>query len=152
MQTLPDEDRGGAAASASAGPERVLLPTGEVTWRRTDWSEPVGWASGITLSPKTSVVQGCTFEWTACSVARLRLGHRAGLLVLQKTPLGKLLIPNHTLDEVGPLAHVLLQTRSFVYWAPQPTVHGLVFARLGELPDVPTPEILSALAAEVASV
>ncbi len=104
-----------------------------------------------------SEVRGQYFSWAKVAFPRLRLSHKAALLLLQGQALSAILIPNHVLrfsnDEREVRAgHVLLRCNPWEYYLPVPELTGIVVAKLGEIPEgIGSSEVLAALAQDSAA-
>ena len=156
MQTLQVGDSYRAPASSAAQAERVFARPGEIIWTRNDWSSPVGVLHSLGTTRRESHVNGLSFIWAHVNVPELFLGHRATILLLQGTPLSRLLLPGEFQIYTGEtrvnVGHVVLRVDPWNYWRPRPTLTGLVLASLGEIPaELSAADVLGALAADSAT-
>jgi hypothetical protein len=134
--------------------EGVCPVAGEVIWERSDWDSPVGFFSLMKVVNKRSKVRDHYIDWACVRFPRVRLAHKAALLLLQGQALSSILIPNHALrvpqDSAGAglytAGHVLLRCNPWDLTLPVPELTGVVVAKLGEIPDgISSAEVLAAL-------
>lgn len=150
---------GDELTSAAAHPlcEGFRPAPGEIIWRRTDWKTPVGFFDTMQMKRMRSQVRGMYFTWARVDFPRIRLAHKAALMLLQGQALSAILIPNHLLE--NPLneftytaGHVLLRCDPWQYHLAVPELTGVTIAKLGEIPDgIGAAETLAALAQDSAA-
>ena len=149
-----------ATAESVSRCEGLCPVTGEVIWERSDWESPVGFFSLMKVVNKRSKVRDHYIEWACARFPRIRLAHKAALLLLQGQALSSILIPNHVLrvpqDSVGAgkytAGHVLLRCNPWDYTLAVPELTGVMVAKLGEIPPgISSAEVLAALVHDSAS-
>lgn len=168
MQKIQDAGDGGALSSDPAEAPGLYESADRVTWERSDWLEPVGYLYQLDF-------EVFLFEWTASgfvrrhvpyetridldvtivSIPRLRLTHRAALLLLQGHGLSNILIPNHRLradddTEITKLVHMVVKVDPWSPYSPPPVLTNLKLAALNKVPPDVTPEtVLATLVQQV---
>jgi len=160
LQESHADDHGRASSASNALCEGFCPASGEVTWARTDWESPVGFFKNLKVQSRRVVVRDVTLDWVKVEFPRIRLAHKAALLLLQGQALSAILIPNHVLRLPSPdgaymdytAGHVLLRCNPWDYTLPVPELTGVVIAKLGEIPDgISSAEVLAALAHDSAA-
>lgn len=160
LQESHAADHGLASTATSPCCEGFCPASGEVTWARTDWESPVGFFRKLSVQSRRVDVRGVALDWVKVTFPRIRLAHKAALLLLQGQALSAILIPNHVLRLPGPdgqymnytAGHVLLRCNPWDYTLAVPELTGVVIAKLGEIPDgISSSEVLAALAHDSAA-
>lgn len=131
--------------------EGLYPVAGEVVWERSDWESPVGFFNIMNVVRKRSKTREHFIDWACVKFPRIRLAHKAALLLLQGQALSTILIPNHVLrvpqnDSQYTAGHVLLRCNPWDFTLAVPELTGVVVAKLGEIPDgISSAEVLAAL-------
>lgn len=155
LQASVTESNESTDASPVALCEGFCSASGEVILERTDWAAPVGFFTELRTKRIRSSVRGFYFDWVRVDLPRLRLAHKAALLLLQGQTLSAILIPNHRVvatwlgsgETHHTLGHVLLRCDPWQYYLAVPALTGVTIAKLGEIPDgISSAEVLAVLA------
>lgn len=157
LQTSQDDGGHGAEATTASSGERLRLHSqGVAIWERSDWPQPVGHLSDLTLSRQEIDLPAGKLVFIRVEIRSFQLSHMATVRLLQGAKLSDVLIPNHNLvigERSRPAAHLVTCVGAWEPWQTPPTLRDLVLAELVTVPDGLSPqEVLGILAEDALAV